>query len=766
MDFQELQRHYNELREQFDADQISEEEFRDEIEGLQIQDEQGRYWTIGAQSGQWYRFDGREWVQETPIPMTKHQGRKIPEPVSPAAARREAPAPIVPRWLATGCAGLALLAVVAVLIIVGWNALRGQRVAISQEATPTLSSGLPVNTPTPAPTPSPTATVPATNTPLAFKVYSNSTFGFSLQYPGDWQAKEADRQAIFAPQAEGLTTSIVSKTVVTGEVFVVGLQAESIAGSPSELLTQFAATLPTQTSAIETGFRSVGQTEWAISQVTLTGSNSMSDMTAYVAATSRGGQVYTVLAAAPAADWNTLAPIFQQMFDSFRFTAAPQVAMVSPTPALAKTPAMTVSVTATVKAAATSVMTSTPVARATPATYVVQEGDTLMAIAIRFDVTVEALQSANGITDPSKLRTGQSLVIPVGGVVAVAKAATPTSGQAPASPGQAPASSGQAAASPGQAVTTTVAAASTPAAPKPTAEPTPTPAPPEAALSGKFIFPVFDPNRVTQGQPGIYDIVMTDPQGNNRQVIAYNASQPSVNPGGDLLAYRSWDPKSRGVAFLTIGGGRGGLLSKYLEDGLPSWAPDSITMAFSSRREGDRVPRLYRVDQTNGAEHSIRLIGEYESTFADGRLVFKGCTVEGACGMFTAGPEGGTTNQISSETSDTAPTPSPDGSTIAFMSFNREGANNWEIYVMSSGGGDATRLTNDHANDGLPAWSPDGKTLAFVSDRDGSWGIWAMSPDGSNQRKLFDMGGSPDGKVGFDVNNSKGWLEERICWSR
>jgi LysM repeat protein len=759
MDFQELQDRYEELREQFDADQISEEEFREEIEGLQIQDEQGRYWTIGAQSGQWYRYDGRQWVQETPIPMTKHKGRKIPEAVSPAAARREAPAPIVPRWLYTGCAGLALLAVAAVLIIVGWNALRGQRVAISQEATPTLSSSLPVNTPTPAPTPSPTSTVPATNTPLAFKVYSNSTFGFSLQYPGNWQAKEAARQAIFAPQAEGLATSIVGNTIVTGAVFVVGLQAESAAGSSSELLTRFAASLPTKASAVETGFRSVGQTEWAISQVTLTGSNSAPEMTAYAAATSHNGQVYAVLAAAPAADWNTLAPIFQQMFDSFRFTAAPQVALASPSPTLAKTPAMTVSVTATVKAAATSVLTSTPVAQATPATYVVQEGDTLMAIAIRFDVTVEALQSANGITDPAKLKIGQPLVIPVGGVVPVAKVATPSSGQAAASPGQA-------AASPGQTVTATVGAASTPAAPKPTPEPTPTPAPTEPALSGKLVFPVFDPNRTIQGQPGIYDIVMTDPQGNNRQVIVYNASQPSVNPGGDLLAYRSWDPKSRGVSFMTIGGGRSGLLTKYLEDGLPSWAPDSITMVFSSRREGDRVPRLYRVDQTNGEEHSIRLIGEYESTFADGHLVFKGCTVEGVCGLYTTGPEGGALNLISSETSDTAPAPSPDGSLVAFMSFSREGASNWEIYVMSSGGGNATRLTDNHANDGLPTWSPDGKTLAFVSDRDGSWGIWAMSPDGSNQRKLFDMGGSPDGKVGFDINNSRGWLEERICWSR
>jgi len=452
------------------------------------------------------------------------------------------------------------------------------------------------------------------------------------------------------------------------------------------------------------------------------------------------------LAAAPAAEWGAFAPVFQQMFDSFRFASESPVALASPAPALTKTPAMTGGITATVNAVATRAVTGTPGATATPVTYVVQEGDTLMAIAIRFDVTVEALQAANGITDPAKLGVGQSLVIPVGGVAPAAKATT--------------------AAAPAQAVTATVEAGSTPAAPKPTLQPTPTPTPAPAALTGKIIFPVYDPNRAIQGQQGNYDIVMSDPQGNNRQVLAYNASQPSVNSGGDLLAYRSLDPKSRGVAFLTIGGGRGGVLTKYLEDGLPSWAPDSVTMALSSRREGDRVPRLFRVNQATGEEHSIKFIGEYESTFPNGQLVFKGCTIEGACGMYTAGPEGGTLNLISSDTSDTAPAPSPDGALLAFMSFNREGANNWEIYVMSSGGGNATRLTDNHANDGLPAWSPDGSTLAFVSDRDGAWGIWAMSPDGSNQRKLFDMGGSPDGKIGFDINNSRGWLEERIWWSR
>jgi murein DD-endopeptidase MepM/ murein hydrolase activator NlpD len=45
-------------------------------------------------------------------------------------------------------------------------------------------------------------------------------------------------------------------------------------------------------------------------------------------------------------------------------------------------------------------------------TYVVQAGDTLFSIARSFGVTVEALQTANNITDPSLLSVGQTLVIP------------------------------------------------------------------------------------------------------------------------------------------------------------------------------------------------------------------------------------------------------------------------------------------------------------------------------------------------------------------
>jgi LysM repeat protein len=45
-------------------------------------------------------------------------------------------------------------------------------------------------------------------------------------------------------------------------------------------------------------------------------------------------------------------------------------------------------------------------------TYVVQQGDTLFKIALRFGVTVAALQSVNNISDPNKVYPGQVLKIP------------------------------------------------------------------------------------------------------------------------------------------------------------------------------------------------------------------------------------------------------------------------------------------------------------------------------------------------------------------
>jgi LysM repeat protein len=97
---------------------------------------------------------------------------------------------------------------------------------------------------------------------------------------------------------------------------------------------------------------------------------------------------------------------------------------VTPRPTERSTPSPTASPTAT--PSASPAPTSTPPPIPTPAptvaptapppapqeTYVVQEDDTLAAIAQRFGTTVSALQAANGIEDPDEIVIAQVLVIP------------------------------------------------------------------------------------------------------------------------------------------------------------------------------------------------------------------------------------------------------------------------------------------------------------------------------------------------------------------
>jgi Tol biopolymer transport system component len=94
------------------------------------------------------------------------------------------------------------------------------------------------------------------------------------------------------------------------------------------------------------------------------------------------------------------------------------------------------------------------------------------------------------------------------------------------------------------------------------------------------------------------------------------------------------------------------------------------------------------------------------------------------------------------------PTLSPDGGFLAYSS--RQGADDWDIYLLRAGGQRAINLTEDSpADDVQPAFSPDGTQIAFRSSREDG-GLFVMGATGESARRLTTFGWnpawSPDGK--------------------
>ncbi len=77
MDFSQVEVEFERLKAQFEAGAFTEAEFKARLEDLMIQDEQGRWWMIGFETGQWYYHDGQKWVQSEPPPVVERRREQV-----------------------------------------------------------------------------------------------------------------------------------------------------------------------------------------------------------------------------------------------------------------------------------------------------------------------------------------------------------------------------------------------------------------------------------------------------------------------------------------------------------------------------------------------------------------------------------------------------------------------------------------------------------------------------------------------------------------
>ncbi len=109
--FQKAEDEFFLLRGKLQAGRITREQFDLAVKGLTIQDDQGRYWTIGGNTGKWYVHDGRAWVEATP-PGTAGAPEPLPPPPAIAKMKRSTPLALIGLGLVVVlglCGGIVLL---------------------------------------------------------------------------------------------------------------------------------------------------------------------------------------------------------------------------------------------------------------------------------------------------------------------------------------------------------------------------------------------------------------------------------------------------------------------------------------------------------------------------------------------------------------------------------------------------------------------------------------------------------------------------------
>ena len=281
----------------------------------------------------------------------------------------------------------------------------------------------------------------------------------------------------------------------------------------------------------------------------------------------------------------------------------------------------------------------------------------------------------------------------------------------------------------------------------PTTEPEATPVVPAVASTYQIAFSRWDGGR--------HNLFIAKTDGSEEEQVWQRAASPSWSPDGQFLyAYGTegvdrqeaegtgevqFEGVSNGVIRLDMFSFKDGFYGIYQD---PTWkegtgrvtalAPNGVMLAFEATR-GNPSWRIYFLPTTENQQFHVEILGEQPGWSPDSnRLVYRSGR-DNRQGIWVSNRDDSGAVNITSGGNDAFPRWSPDGRKIA---FHREAGGNVDIYLMNPDGSNIRRLTDAPGPDTLPAWTPDGR-IVFRSARTGSWGIFIMNADSSDQKQIL-----------------------------
>ena len=237
-------------------------------------------------------------------------------------------------------------------------------------------------------------------------------------------------------------------------------------------------------------------------------------------------------------------------------------------------------------------------------------------------------------------------------------------------------------------------------------------------------------------------------------------------PAGYEYAYPRWSPDDRWIAmqatstysfdsFLQVLPAAGGEVREVLHAanfrGL-CWLPDGSGLVYGSAADSTVLyPPV----------HNLRTValdgkGDRQLTFGDdsyvdpdmqgaGRLVVSRVQIRSDIWRFDTGnsPAGNTNSgvRITHQTGQAqAPSLSPDGTEIVYLSDSGGHGNLWVSKVDGSGARQITFERDPEIGMGIPIWAPRGNRIVFIRTRKGKTSEWLVNSDATGLRELVPQG--------------------------
>jgi Tol biopolymer transport system component/DNA-binding winged helix-turn-helix (wHTH) protein len=259
----------------------------------------------------------------------------------------------------------------------------------------------------------------------------------------------------------------------------------------------------------------------------------------------------------------------------------------------------------------------------------------------------------------------------------------------------------------------------------------------------------------------------------NRPLTAIlDTATPAFSPDGDFVAFfREHSQRgASGIYVIAVGSDQLAQLTSNEHDRSPVWSPDGRWIAFSRlanqayslhivAADGGREQKR-KAEERGGATSTAFMLTSYgaaERELATGGVMARREEIDwspdgkyiafvGATGIYLRSFEDSAVRRLTEPPAmveDWGPTFSPDGRKVMFVRNHAIGTPD-EIWVIPTGGGEATRLFSERGRiSSPPQWSYDGHSVIFSSNRTGHPALWRVSLDAPDSAVQITEAGTP-----------------------